>query len=387
MRRRAEFCSGEFHQKVILFHGCRSSPPFFLPDMLPYNAFMTELPSTESESVLEPTEGQGEHNYALYLAILVALVAAVLAVFLAIRPKPPEPLLHSERVGKTSIAVAGRYVDIGTPVVLWTDEGGYNAYNRGYHFEESLTHPSRLENGEDSLRFGSRPFMKDVDPNDPDAVLAALQEDVDIFLIHYDACGVSRQCFKILHDIRGLSVHFMLDVDGTIYQTLDLTERAWHGSQANDRSIGIEIANIGAYGSLDTLNEWYGEDDEGPYLTPPAWMKTLDIRTPDFVARPARPDLVEGVIHGKNYYQYDFTEEQYAALIKLTAGLNRVFPKIHLEAPRDAEGRVVAGRLSDEEEEAFEGLLAHWHISLGKRDPGPAFDWDRVLNGARALVK
>jgi len=44
--------------------------------------------------------------------------------------------------------------------------------------------------------------------------------------MHYDVCGVSRQYFKVLHDYRGLSVHFMLDIDGTIYQTLDLNERA-----------------------------------------------------------------------------------------------------------------------------------------------------------------
>ena len=39
----------------------------------------------------------------------------------------------------------------------------------------------------------------------------------------------------------------MLDLDGTIYQTLDLKEGAWHATDANGRSIGIEIANIGAF--------------------------------------------------------------------------------------------------------------------------------------------
>jgi N-acetyl-anhydromuramyl-L-alanine amidase AmpD len=37
----------------------------------------------------------------------------------------------------------------------------------------------------------------------------------------------------------------MLDLDGTIYQTLDLKERASHATIANSRSIGIEIANMG----------------------------------------------------------------------------------------------------------------------------------------------
>ena len=34
----------------------------------------------------------------------------------------------------------------------------------------------------------------------------------------------------------------MLDVDGTIYQTLDVKERAWHATTSNTRAVGIEIA-------------------------------------------------------------------------------------------------------------------------------------------------
>jgi len=61
-------------------------------------------------------------------------------------------------------------------------------------------------------------------------------------------------------------VHFMLDVDGTIYQTLDVKERAWQATKANDRSVGIEIANIGAYpanGNSTVLSEWYRKGPDG----------------------------------------------------------------------------------------------------------------------------
>ena len=51
-----------------------------------------------------------------------------------------------------------------------------------------------------------------------------LQRVVDQFVIHYDVAGTSRNCFEVLQDKRGLSVHFMLDLDGTIYQSLDLKE-------------------------------------------------------------------------------------------------------------------------------------------------------------------
>ena len=88
---------------------------------------------------------------------------------------------------------------------------------------------------------------------------------VDQFVIHFDARGSSRKCFEILQDVRGLSVHFMLDLDGTIYQTLDVKEKAWHATIANGRSIGVEVANIGAYGVDDRaiLCRLYGPDSDG----------------------------------------------------------------------------------------------------------------------------
>src|SRR5690606_3292917 len=69
--------------------------------------------------------------------------------------------------------------------------------------------------------------------------LEQLQAQVDQFVIHYDVAGTARRCFEILHDHRGLSVHYLLDVDGKIYQPLALKERAWHAGTANDRSVGI----------------------------------------------------------------------------------------------------------------------------------------------------
>ena len=73
--------------------------------------------------------------------------------------------------------------------------------------------------------------------------LPTLRRIVDQFVLHYDAAGTSRTCFRILHDVRGLSVHFMLDLDGTIYQTLDAKERAWHATTSNDRAFGCTAAS------------------------------------------------------------------------------------------------------------------------------------------------
>jgi N-acetyl-anhydromuramyl-L-alanine amidase AmpD len=43
--------------------------------------------------------------------------------------------------------------------------------------------------------------------------------------------------------------------------------------------------------------------------------------------------------------------------------------------------------LSDEEFSAFGGILGHFHVQRNKTDPGPAFDWERVLQRAREVAE
>jgi N-acetyl-anhydromuramyl-L-alanine amidase AmpD len=219
--------------------------------------------------------------------------------------------------------------------------------------------------------------------------LPLLQRVVDQFVIHFDVCGVSRQCFNVLHDHRDLSVHFMLDIDGTLYQTLDLKERAWHATTSNNRSVGIEIANMGAYRSEESksLHEWYGKDDKGRVrITIPQKLGDGGVRTKGFVGHPARPELVKGTVQGEELMQYDFTPEQYQALIHLTATLCKVFPKMKCDYPHDAKGTVVPQKLPDDELDKYEGVMGHFHVQTNKNDPGPAFQWDYVLGNARKLL-
>jgi N-acetyl-anhydromuramyl-L-alanine amidase AmpD len=96
--------------------------------------------------------------------------------------------------------------------------------------------------------------------------------------------------------------------------------------------------------------------------------------------------VVRGEVQGQQLVQYDFTPEQYASLIKLTATLCTIFPKITCDYPRDAQGRLILHRLPDAQLAAYHGLLGHYHIQTNKQDPGPAFQWDRVVEGARALM-
>ena len=305
------------------------------------------------------------------------------------RVKPGAALARSG----DEIVVCGQLFHTTAPVVLWMDPGGYDAYrteSRFAAFENSDWEKAgklRKDLGSPN-RFGLRKDL--LTPDELERVrgggwkLSELQEKVDQFVLHYDQAGVSRSCFKVLHDIRCLSVHFMLDLDGTLYQTLDLKERAWHATTSNSRSIGIEIANIGAYAPGDDaqFERCYSKDGGGTHLKIPP---DAGLRVLNFHGAPARAELIEGVVQGKTLRQYDFTPQQYDTLIKLTATLCKVFPKIDCDYPRDESGKPIARKLPDEQLKKFHGILGHYHIQSDKIDPGPALQWDALIEGAREL--
>ena len=296
------------------------------------------------------------------------------------------------------IVAAGQFFHTGTRVVLWMDPGGYDAYRVQRRFvplDESGWDASNAADKDlrSPNRYGMR--LAGLTTNEIEQVrgggwdLSLLQKVVDQFVYHFDVDGSSRRCFATLHDLRGLSVHFMLDVDGTIYQTLDLKENAWHATIANGRSIGIEIANPGAYpvDEKNPLADWYKKDAAGQTtLTIPDAFGAAGVRTPGFVGHPARPDPVYGNIQGHDLVQYDFTPQQYQALIKLTASLCKVFPRIKCQFPADATGKVIPHKLPDQELRNYHGILGHYHIQTDKVDPGPAFQWDYVIGGAKKLL-
>jgi len=367
--------------------------------------------------------------------------------------EPAPAVKPGERLARSGdeIVVCGQLFHTGAPVVTWMDPGGYDAYRTDRRFaaydKSSFSATTQEVKGiESPNRFGLRYYAPPstqpgtepsvpavgtessvtraaaaarvrarrsrgaasqptadvanraaftLSPEELEEVrgggwpLELLQSKVDQFVIHYDVCGTSRQCFKVLHDMRGLSVHFMLDVDGTIYQTLDLKERAWHATTSNTRSIGIEIANIGAYppDKAQVLDDWYRPDDTGHMrIVFPVFMKNTGIRTPGFIARPIRDEPVIGEIQGETLKMYDLTAQQYESLTKLTAALCKVFPLIKCDYPKDAEGKLITHKLPDEELARYQGVLGHYHVQTDKTDPGPAFQWDRVIDGAREMM-
>jgi len=298
---------------------------------------------------------------------------------------------HRARSGE-EIVVAGQFFHVGAPVVLWIDPDGYDAYRPWPHFGDPQPE------AEQKARYGSRRLAPEGgEPGEEQRrrarngqwSLEELRQVVDQFVIHYDACGTSQVCYRVLQDERNLSVHFLLDLDGTIYQTLDLDERAWHATIANDRSIGVELAQVGArpverQGELD---EWYAADGQGgTRVTLPARFGDGGLRTHGFAARSARPGPFQGTINGSQLVQYDFTPQQYESLARLAAALSRALPKIRLDYPRQADGSPLERAMSREEFQAHTGLIGHCHVQANKQDPGPAFDWERVVRTARALL-
>jgi N-acetyl-anhydromuramyl-L-alanine amidase AmpD len=333
-----------------------------------------------------------------------------LAAFLTSTTSHAQPT-NSPQVSTTKtgdeIIVCGERFHAGAPVVLWTDQGGYD-------FHYSRAPGSADERKPSHVRMSPLTDAQVAQVRRDGWTLDLLRDNVDQFVIHYSVEGTSRRTFDKLAE-RHLSVQLMLDLDGTIYQTMDLQEEAPHATKANGRSVGIEIANLGAYvGNIAPLNTWYKKDESGQIaIKIPAEFGDGGIRVKNFVGRPARPEIIKGVLQGKMLEQYDFTPQQYNSLIHLTATLCSVFAKITCDYPRqktafgpsaaqfvkdsaashtdalaalNEPGVLIRHALSGEQYEVYQGVLGHYHVQTDKEDPGPAFQWDTVTIGARKLM-
>lgn len=280
--------------------------------------------------------------------------------------------------------MAGSPVAVDVAVVGPRDPGGFDGSLERCAFRPSQVLPIAPAPGCDvPRRYGDRA----TDGLAPDVAArvalrgfdrAAVAARVDQVVLHYDAAGTSRRCFEVLHDERGLSCHFLLDVDGTIYQTLDLALRARHATVANDRSVGIEIAHVGAYPSESSFDPVYSRGPSGMLLTVPARLHP----PPGGPFRVARDGFFRGAVNGRSLVQPDFTEAQYESLGRLLVALRRVLPRVEARIPRAAGGAARTDAMTQDEFARFRGVIGHQHIQSDKTDPGPAFDWERV---ARAI--
>lgn len=251
----------------------------------------------------------------------------------------------------TSIVVCGKKFDIGTNVILWNDSGGFNAYDTSrYVYQEQDRQTGKMQTTiVEGKRYDSRAFF-----GTPD--LKKLQNIITQFVLHHSGLYRAKDTFTTLHCQRRLSVHFILDDDGTLYQTLDLVEKAWQAGSNNKMSVGIEIDSRAV---ASRFPEAYGENNRLKYKVLPR-LKRLD------------------KINNQWCLGYEYNDKQYSTLIRLGAALIQIFPQIVADFPRTSTGKIIKSELLNPT--AYRGFIGHYNITSTKIDP-ISFDHERFLRG------
>jgi len=165
---------------------------------------------------------------------------------------------------------------------------------------------------------------------------------IRLFINHWDACLTSRSCQSVL-DKRGISVHFMIDNDGTIYQAVDMQHGCWHaGSErVNRASVGVEISN--AY--YLKYQDWYIKNGHGE-----------------------RPLVENSRCHNEDIDPYlDFYPVQIRALKALWKAIHKGL-SIPYSAPLSQFGNTSTNYEQNVKYGDFKGFTSHYHVSKSKRD-------------------
>jgi N-acetylmuramoyl-L-alanine amidase len=263
--------------------------------------------------------------------------------------------------GNVIIANQGFRTD--APVVTW-EESGWNAKspfciptetnrNPGAQCKPVAGGQAPYDGPSFAQRYSLRPALRRYGDNPPiEAVKAVIRQ----FVVHHDGCSSSDMCFNVLQNERGLSCHFLIDNDGTIYQTLDLALAGWHAGEWNTNSIGVELCN---YGDANAKKGLYETGKHGP-----------------------KRDQIPIRINGHKILAYDYTKEQYAAFGKLVRALQKLLPNIPLEYPQSSPGVQSWDTLPQSASFGFSGYISHYHLIPQKWDPGP-FDFKKFLGSLR----
>jgi hypothetical protein len=192
-------------------------------------------------------------------------------------------------------------------VVLWSEQGGLAA-KPGSHYD-----------------YTGRP-----------------KRQIRLFVNHWDVCLNSRDCQSIL-DSRGISVHFLIDNDGTIYQTLDMQHGGFHAGKdkVNRASVGVEISN--AY--YPQYQDWYVRNGYG------------------------ERSMVEGAtVHGATLDPFmDFYPVQIEALKALWVAIHDS-TAVEYQAPLDSNGNTSTKYEQSVAYGNFAGFISHYHVSKQKID-------------------
>jgi hypothetical protein len=250
----------------------------------------------------------------------------------------------------SSIIICGQRYDVGQRVITFQDDPSINAYTPHRTDKPSEVPPFAPAKGMAGARDRWRPRRL----IGADRSIERLRQVVRQFVVHHDGCQDSRTCFQVLHNERGLSVHFLVDNDGTIFQTLDLVDCAFQAAGVNEISVGVELANRGD--ALRFPNDYHGRREK------------LTCR-----------------INGHQFLAYAYTQAQMASMISIGKALARLFPNLPQVYPSnggDAEPMWATLRGDVRE---YTGYLGHYHVTDQKWDPGP-FDFKLFASKIRGRM-
>jgi len=166
-----------------------------------------------------------------------------------------------------------------------------------------------------------------------------------MFVNHWDVCLSAESCATVLNR-RGISVHFLIDNDGTIFQMLDTQHKAWHAGipryeGGNTKGIGVEISN--AY--YPKYQDWYVRKGFGE-----------------------RPLQEHGYVHGKTLDPFlDFYPVQLEALKALWKAIH-IGIGIPLEYPKNSNGHIETSIHKECERGKFHGICNHYNFIKTKID-------------------
>ena len=165
---------------------------------------------------------------------------------------------------------------------------------------------------------------------------------VTMFVNHWDVCLSSESCAKVLNK-RGISVHFLIDNDGTIYQMLDTQHGAWHAGSVNECSIGVEISN--AY--YTKYQSWYEKNGYS-----------------------SRPVVEDAWVHGNKLEKHlGFYDVQIQALQALWKSCHERYG-IPYSAPESGNDDFLTSTKYESSvyNKKFKGFVSHYHQSRKKID-------------------
>ena len=271
------------------------------------------------------------------------------------------------------LIIGGQTFNVDAPVVNW-HENGWDATSP--YCIRTVTDPApkcpptgggQFPYGPVPLpytqRFAIRPSLRSVPKSENgryptyDAVKAVVKQ----FVVHHDGCASADMCFSVLQNERGLSVHFLLDNDGTIFQTIDLGLMAYHASDWNLYSIGVELCNRGDAFNVPTF---YDSGHAGP-----------------------KRNITPCKINGNTMRAFDYTPAQIDSFSRLCRELLRLLPNLPAEYPQLTPGEPLWDTLKDAtiKRESYAGYVGHYHINTQKWDPGP-FDFRKFCTELRGAL-